>query len=63
MGQLDGKIILLPAAAVAKEGAEVMATDIDKSKLQELENIQVRIQISVLDITKKEQVENLAKEI
>ncbi|NXU77172.1 BDH2 dehydrogenase, partial [Oreotrochilus melanogaster] len=72
MGRLDGKIILLSAAAqgigraaaiaFAKEGAQVIATDINKSKLQELEKYP-GIQIRVLDVTKKEQIENLAKEI
>ncbi|XP_075356773.1 dehydrogenase/reductase SDR family member 6 isoform X2 [Mycteria americana] len=71
MGRLDGKIILLSAAAqgigraaaiaFAKEGAKVIATDINESKLQELEKYP-GIQIRVLDVTKKEQIENLAKE-
>ncbi|NWW19679.1 BDH2 dehydrogenase, partial [Falcunculus frontatus] len=72
MGRLDGKIILLSAAAqgigraaaiaFAKEGAKVIATDINESKLQELGQYP-GIQIRVLDVTKKEQIENLAKEI
>uniref|UniRef100_A0A8B9RQ74 Dehydrogenase/reductase SDR family member 6 n=1 Tax=Accipiter nisus TaxID=211598 RepID=A0A8B9RQ74_9AVES len=72
MGRLDGKIILLSAAAqgigraaaiaFAKEGAKVIATDINESKLQELEKYP-GIQIRVLDVTKKEQIENLAKDI
>ncbi|NXF23295.1 BDH2 dehydrogenase, partial [Rhodinocichla rosea] len=72
MGRLDGKIILLSAAAqgigraaaiaFAKEGAKVIATDINESKLQELGEYP-GIQIRVLDVTKKEQIENLAKEI
>ncbi|NWH32712.1 BDH2 dehydrogenase, partial [Chloropsis hardwickii] len=72
MGRLDGKIILLSAAAqgigraaalaFAKEGAKVIATDINESKLQELGKYP-GIQIRVLDVTKKEQIENLAKEI
>ncbi|NWW61886.1 BDH2 dehydrogenase, partial [Ifrita kowaldi] len=72
MGWLDGKIILLSAAAqgigraaaiaFAKEGARVIATDINESKLQELGQYP-GIQIQVLDVTKKEQIENLAKEI
>ncbi|KFQ50694.1 3-hydroxybutyrate dehydrogenase type 2, partial [Nestor notabilis] len=48
--------------AFAKEGAKVIATDINGSKLQELEKYP-GIQIRVLDVTKKEQIENLAKEI
>lgn len=72
MGRLDGKIIVLSAAAqgigraaaiaFAKEGAKVIATDINESKLQELGKYP-GIQIRVLDVTKKEQIENLAKEI
>ncbi|NXB56636.1 BDH2 dehydrogenase, partial [Struthidea cinerea] len=72
MGRLDGKIILLSAAAqgigraaaiaFAKEGAKVIATDINESKLQELRKYP-GIHIQVLDVTKKEQIENLAKEI
>ncbi|XP_052631257.1 dehydrogenase/reductase SDR family member 6 isoform X2 [Harpia harpyja] len=72
MGRLDGKIILLSAAAqgigraaaiaFAKEGAKVIATDINESKLQELEKYP-GIQIRVLDVTKKEQIDNLAKDI
>ncbi|NXR21474.1 BDH2 dehydrogenase, partial [Cinclus mexicanus] len=72
MGRLDGKIILLSAAAqgigraaalaFAKEGAKVIATDINESKLQELGKYP-GIEIRVLDVTKKEQIENLAKEI
>ncbi|NWW70792.1 BDH2 dehydrogenase, partial [Climacteris rufus] len=72
MGRLEGKIILLSAAAqgigraaaiaFAKEGAKVIATDINESKLQELGKYP-GIQVRVLDVTKKEQIENLAKEI
>uniref|UniRef100_A0A8C6IV07 Dehydrogenase/reductase SDR family member 6 n=2 Tax=Melopsittacus undulatus TaxID=13146 RepID=A0A8C6IV07_MELUD len=72
MGRLNGKVILLSAAAqgigraaaiaFAKEGAKVIATDINEPKLQELEKYP-GIQIRVLDVTKKEQIENLAKEI
>ncbi|NXI22495.1 BDH2 dehydrogenase, partial [Sterrhoptilus dennistouni] len=72
MGRLDGKIILVSAAAqgigqaaaiaFAKEGAKVIATDINESKLQELGKYP-GIQIQVLDVTKKEQIENLAKKI
>ncbi|NXM41497.1 BDH2 dehydrogenase, partial [Gymnorhina tibicen] len=72
MGRLDGKFILLSAAAqgigraaaiaFAKEGAKVIATDINESKLQELGKYP-GIQTRVLDVTKKEEIENLAKEI
>uniref|UniRef100_G1NFU0 Dehydrogenase/reductase SDR family member 6 n=1 Tax=Meleagris gallopavo TaxID=9103 RepID=G1NFU0_MELGA len=72
MGRLDGKVILLSAAAqgigkataiaFAKEGAKVIATDINKTKLQELEK-HPGIQIRVLDVTKRQQIEELAEEI
>ncbi|KAM8808261.1 LOW QUALITY PROTEIN: dehydrogenase/reductase SDR family member 6 [Eudromia elegans] len=71
MGRLDGKIILLfPAAqgfgqaatmAFAKEGTKVIAADINKSKLQELGKYPGKSK--VLDVTKKEERENLAEEI
>nr|XP_044622502.1 3-hydroxybutyrate dehydrogenase type 2-like isoform X4 [Equus asinus]XP_044622660.1 3-hydroxybutyrate dehydrogenase type 2-like [Equus asinus]XP_044622661.1 3-hydroxybutyrate dehydrogenase type 2-like [Equus asinus]XP_044622662.1 3-hydroxybutyrate dehydrogenase type 2-like [Equus asinus] len=51
MGRLDGKVIVLTAAAqgigrataiaFAREGAQVIATDINESKLQELEKYPV----------------------
>uniref|UniRef100_A0A8C3MZF0 Dehydrogenase/reductase SDR family member 6 n=1 Tax=Geospiza parvula TaxID=87175 RepID=A0A8C3MZF0_GEOPR len=53
---------VLDLLAFAKEGAKVIATDINESKLQELGKYP-GIQIRVLDVTKKEQIENLAKEI
>ncbi|XP_053107282.1 dehydrogenase/reductase SDR family member 6 [Hemicordylus capensis] len=72
MGRLEGKVVLLSAAAqgigravaiaFAKEGAKVIATDINESKLRELEACP-GIQVRVLDVTSKEQIENLAKEL
>ncbi|XP_063166110.1 dehydrogenase/reductase SDR family member 6 isoform X3 [Candoia aspera] len=72
MGRLDGKVIVLSAAAqgigqavakaFAKEGAQVIATDINASKLRELESCP-GIQIQVLDVTNKGQIEKLAKEM
>lgn len=72
MGRLDGKVIVLSAAAqgigravaiaFAKEGAQVIATDVNESKLHELEAYP-GIQVRVLDVTNKEQIENLAKEV
>ncbi|XP_003796380.1 3-hydroxybutyrate dehydrogenase type 2 [Otolemur garnettii] len=72
MGRLDGKVIVLTAAAqgigratalaFAREGARVIATDINESKLQELEKYP-GIQIRVLDVTKKKQIEQFANEI
>ncbi|XP_032876331.1 3-hydroxybutyrate dehydrogenase type 2 isoform X2 [Amblyraja radiata] len=72
MGRLDGKVIVLSAAAqgigracaiaFCKEGATVIATDINEEKLKELQ-LYSGIQIKVLDVTRKEQIEKLAKEI
>uniref|UniRef100_A0A8C6T352 Dehydrogenase/reductase SDR family member 6 n=1 Tax=Neogobius melanostomus TaxID=47308 RepID=A0A8C6T352_9GOBI len=71
MGRLDGKVIVLSAAAqgigrasaiaFAKEGARVTATDINGEKLKELDGIP-GIRTKVVDVTKKDQVEALAKE-
>ncbi|XP_063774266.1 dehydrogenase/reductase SDR family member 6 isoform X1 [Pseudophryne corroboree] len=72
MGRLDGKVILMSAAAqgighaaaiaFAKEGAQVIATDINEEKLKGLESYK-GIQTRVLDVTKKEQIEKLCQEI
>ncbi|KAM4834336.1 dehydrogenase/reductase SDR family member 6 isoform 1-T1 [Thomomys bottae] len=72
MGRLDGKVIILTAAAqgigqaaalaFAKEGAKVIATDINEAKLQELEQYP-GIQIRVLDVTKKKQIDQFASEV
>lgn len=72
MGRLDGKVIVLSAAAqgigracaiaFCKEGATVIATDKNEEKLKELQQYS-GIQIKVLDVTRKEQIEKLAKEI
>ncbi|KAM4706431.1 dehydrogenase/reductase SDR family member 6 isoform 1-T2 [Discoglossus pictus] len=72
MGRLDGKVIVLSAAAqgigraaaiaFAKEGAQVIATDINESKLKELDSYK-GIQTRVLDVMKKEQIETFCKEI
>lgn len=72
MGRLDGKVIILTAAAqgigraaalaFAREGAKVIATDINESKLQELENYP-GIQTRVLDVTKKKQIDEFANDI
>ncbi|KAI5937835.1 dehydrogenase/reductase SDR family member 6 isoform X1 [Manis javanica] len=72
MGRLEGKVIVLTAAAqgigrasalaFAREGAKVIATDINESKLQELEKYP-GIQTRVLDVTKKKQIDEFAKEV
>uniref|UniRef100_A0A8C5VET2 Dehydrogenase/reductase SDR family member 6 n=1 Tax=Microcebus murinus TaxID=30608 RepID=A0A8C5VET2_MICMU len=71
-GRLNGKVIVLTAAtqgvrqaaalAFAREGAKVIATDINESKLQELEK-HLGIQIQVLDVTKKKQTDKFANEV
>ncbi|KAG5286442.1 hypothetical protein AALO_G00014900 [Alosa alosa] len=72
MGRLDGKVIVLSAAAqgigrasaiaFAKEGAQVVATDINGEKLKELDGVS-GIKTKVVDVTKSDQVEALAKEL
>ncbi|XP_076150104.1 dehydrogenase/reductase SDR family member 6 [Alosa pseudoharengus] len=72
MGRLDGKVIVLSAAAqgigrasaiaFAKEGAQVVATDINGEKLKELDGVS-GIKTKVVDVTKRDQVEVLAKEL
>ncbi|XP_024848969.1 3-hydroxybutyrate dehydrogenase type 2 isoform X1 [Bos indicus x Bos taurus] len=72
MGRLDGKVIVLTAAAqgigraaalaFAKEGAKVIATDINDSKLQELDKYP-GIHTRVLDVTKKKQIDQFANDI
>ena len=51
------------AIAFSKEGAEVIATDINVEKLQELQNENKDIQTQVLDATNKEAVEKFSKSI
>lgn len=72
MGRLEGKVIILTAAAqgigrasalaFAREGANVIATDVNEAKLQELGNYP-GIQTRVLDVTKKRQIDQFASEI
>ena len=49
------------AIAFAKEGAQVIATDINLEKLSELSKINENIKTEILDSTNKEAVENFAK--
>lgn len=72
MRRLEGKVIVLSAAAqgigrasaiaFAKEGAQVVATDINGDKLKELDGVP-GIKTKVVDVTKKDQVEALVKEL
>ncbi|XP_023614156.1 3-hydroxybutyrate dehydrogenase type 2 [Myotis lucifugus] len=48
--------------AFAREGAKVIATDVNESKLQELEKYP-GIQTRVLDVTKKKQIDQFANEV
>ena len=68
----DKKIIVTAAAqgigkataiAFAKEGANVIATDINSEKLSELTNIDDRIKIQILDSTNKDEVKNFSNTI
>lgn len=72
MGKLEGNVILLSAAAqgigrasalaFAAEGAIVHATDINFEKLKEIES-PGKIFIHKLDVTKKNEIEELVKSI
>lgn len=72
MGRLDGKVIVLSAAAqgigraaalaFAKEGAQVIATDINQEKLKELDATP-GIRTKKLDVTQKDEVKALAEEL
>ena len=68
--RLEGKNIIVTAAAqgigratalaFAQEGAKVIATDINYSKIKELEDLHSNLQTRELDATNKEQVEAFA---
>ncbi|XP_022081863.1 3-hydroxybutyrate dehydrogenase type 2-like [Acanthaster planci] len=72
MGRLDGKVAVTTAAAqgigrattetFAREGARVIATDINYEKLKELEGVP-GIEIRKLDVTDNEAIKALAAEI
>ena len=72
MGRLDGKVIVLSAAAqgigraaalaFAKEGAQVYATDINYEKLKEIES-PGSISIHKLDVTQRKAIEEFAATI
>lgn len=72
MGRLDGKVAFCTASAqgigratveaFAREGAKVVATDINMEKLKELEGVK-GIEIRKLDVTNTDEVNALAAEI
>ena len=72
MGRLNGKIIVLSAAAqgigrasalaFAKEGARVYATDINLEKLKEIESPD-RISVHKLDVTDRKAIDEFAQSI
>ncbi|KAK6168908.1 hypothetical protein SNE40_020066 [Patella caerulea] len=72
MGRLDGKTVVLTAAAqgigrasaeaFAREGARVIATDINVDKLKELDSIK-GIETYKLDVTNMAEIESLAAKI
>ncbi len=71
-GRLEGKVAFLTAAgqgigkstaiAFAKEGAEVIATDVDSKKLQDLDKIS-RITTRQLDVLDDNAIEAITKEV
>ena len=71
--RLEGKNIIVTAAAqgigratalaFAQEGAKVIATDINYSKIKELEDLHSNLQTRELDATNKEQVESFAASV
>eukprot|EP00096_Caligus_rogercresseyi_P006103 TRINITY_DN22308_c0_g1_i1.p1 TRINITY_DN22308_c0_g1~~TRINITY_DN22308_c0_g1_i1.p1 ORF type:complete len:249 (+),score=33.43 TRINITY_DN22308_c0_g1_i1:47-793(+) len=72
MGRLDGKVAFITAAAqgigretailFAKEGAKVIATDINASVLKELTSYP-GINVYELDVTKRDKIDQLAKRL
>lgn len=72
-GRLEGKICVCTASAqgigratalaFAKEGAKVIATDINEAKLKELEAESPNITVQVLDVTKSDAVKAFAEKI
>ncbi|XP_013421782.1 3-hydroxybutyrate dehydrogenase type 2 [Lingula anatina] len=72
MGRLDGKVVVLSAAAqgigkstalaFAREGAQVIATDINGEKLKELDGTP-GIETRVVDVTKQADIEALVSSL
>jgi len=77
MGRVENKVILLTAAAqgigkasclmLAKEGAKVVATDIDAELLDNLKTEAAEMNLTIethkLDVTKKEDIQNVIEKI
>ena len=71
--RLENKKIIVTAAAqgigratalkFASEGANVIATDINEQKLEEIKSLNSKIEIAKLDSTNKEEVENFYDKI
>ena len=71
--RLENKKIIVTAAAqgigratalkFASEGANVIATDINEQKLEEIKSLNPKIEIAKLDSTNKEEVENFYAKI
>jgi NAD(P)-dependent dehydrogenase (short-subunit alcohol dehydrogenase family) len=72
-GRLEGKIALVTGAGAgigrasallfAKEGAQVIATDMNPATLEDLKNVPGILRTEQLNVTKKEDILNLAKTI
>ncbi len=70
--RLQGKTVLATAAgqgigkssalAFCREGAQVLATDINEQALEQLQREEPRIEVAVLDVCDAEAVESLAKQ-
>jgi len=73
VGRLNGKIAVVTGAGqgigresallFAKEGAQVIATDMDLSKLSDMKDVAGIVKILKVNIMEKKDIENLAKEV
>jgi len=72
-GRLEGKVAFITGAGQGigrasallfiQEGAQVIATDLDPTKLEDLAKLKGVLKTSKLDVTKKDEITALAKEI